>query len=431
MAFSFRAVASTGLTNIAIVALTVFNGALQARLLGPEGRGQLMSAMVYPTLVVGIGVGLTEPTLVRAASRRGDALGNVKGLIAVATGLMGVVLPLATTGVLWGLDRFGLRTASQYEYIYALAWGPLAVMGRHFVTIEWGQEQWTAYNLLRALMYPCMTAGLVGLWWYEVRHVTGVLWVHVGTHVVLAVVVLHRFFRPPRPHLEALEIAPFFREGRSYLLAGLTATLLLLADQLAATMWLQDAERGNYAVALRVAGMISIASASVGTVAFVDGSTEKLKRDEAFYLRHRVLVLVLFVGVLGLLPVSWVGIPLVFGEEFAPAREATFMLLPGALLQALSLILEKRVEGEGRPRLATTARLLAILVLGLTLAIISRSLTGLALAFSIAQGVRYFWLLLTELRSTDASLSLLLLPRRSDLALVWARVRNARMAKRG
>src|SRR5215510_5738094 len=92
-----RPFASTAAANGALAVVGLVTGMLAARLLGPEGRGQLAAAQAWPWFLVTLGsFGLTEaiayfvarsPSRARAALATGLLLAVPFTLVAVAAGL--------------------------------------------------------------------------------------------------------------------------------------------------------------------------------------------------------------------------------------------------------------------------------------------------------------------------------------------------------
>ncbi len=412
MSFSARAIASTGLTNLVILAFNFASGVLQARMLGPAGRGELLDILVYPTLVAGLALGLTEQALVVTASRDPAKESNLVANALRASLLIIVVAIIAVVAATIGRH---LNHVEAPLLVFVSIWSALTVLSRNLAALLWGRQEWTRYNLVRVSFYPIFVLGLVIAWLSGNKHVQTILWVHIAA--LLAYVCILLAFSP-REYRHGrgswTEVATLSRRGVGYLVSTGAWTLMFLADQVAAAELLDDVDKGNYAVAVRFVSVVVAAASAIGVVSLVDGSSAGERREASFYSRYRFLTMALLLLVLALTPLAWLGVPIIFGNAFEPARTPMLALMPGAYFFACSLVLERRFEGEGKTHFATAVRLFALGTFVASILIVQQttpSILRLAMAFSAAQLVRYAASLGFEVVSSRCSLAALLLPR--------------------
>jgi O-antigen/teichoic acid export membrane protein len=379
------AVGAVGATNLAIAALTLVNGVLIARLLGPEGRGALFAMAASPTAAGALVGMLAHQALARRAASGLETRARLNGLALLAT-LPLAAVTAAVSVLLLALAGGRLEPAhARAALLYSVVWAPAAVALFNFQAVDMGGRRWARYNLLRLAPYPVILAGVTACAVLGVRDPPALLLVLLASTVApfLARTALALreggFARPAAGEVRALagEAVPFAS-------AGAGGAALAHADQLVAAAVLAPEAAGLYAVAQRAGLLFAPLASAVGAVAFAHAAASD-RRPVA-----RAYPAVLAVAALVLAPAVWALVPILFGEAFAGARPAAVLALGAGLLAALAEVREQATEGEGRPLRVLPARLAAASALGAAAvpAGLRAGAAGIAAACLLAQAVR-------------------------------------------
>ncbi len=381
-----RAYAGTFATCVLIQGLTVVQGIIIARLLGPVGRGEYAAVILWPSVFAAIGIFGTNIALARAAARttRHDGVIRTSILLAVLTGtLASVACYLALPHLLPQASRHLLGLSRLF-----VAFILLNHLSLNVVAVDQGAGNFARFNLTRMLLYPVYVAFLVAMWVYDVRQVA---WAAAGLLVANAVVVVVRL-------LLALKDMPLrgplysprqtLRESVRFGLVGAAQPLYLHADK-AILLWLLGAENlGLYVVALSAGGAVSSITESTATVTFT--AAAQAKQGDGFEriartLRVSSLLWVLFGGILALaMPLL---LPLIYGQEFASAVNPARLLIAGFAFGGLANLLDQAMRGQGRALVGFEGRiagLSAIVIAGFFLSQFL-GLRGMCLAYVMGQ----------------------------------------------
>ena len=386
-AIGLRAYAGTFATCVLIQGLTVVQGIIIARLLGPVGRGEYAAVILWPSVFAAIGIFGTNIALARAAAKtsRHDAVIRTSILLAVLTGTLASVACYLALPYLLPQDSRHLLGLSRLFVAFIL----LNHLSLNVVAVDQGAGNFKRFNLTRMLLYPVYVAFLVVMWVWDVRQVA---WAAVGLLVANGTVVVVRL-------LLALKDMPIrgplyspretLRESVRFGLVGAAQPLYLHADK-AILLWLLGAENlGLYVVALSASAAIGSITNSGGMVSFTvaaqAGPGDGFERIARTF-RISALLWLVFGGVLGVaMPLL---LPLVYGSEFALAVNPARLLIVGSAFGGLANLLDQALRGQGRAFVGFEGRaagLVAMLASGIAL---SRwfGLPGMCVAYAVGQG---------------------------------------------
>ncbi len=345
---------STLAANAAILLLGAVSGVLAARLLGPEGRGELAVIVVWPSAVVYLvgSFGLHDAATYFAA-RRPERLNAVFTLLQV--------LGLAQTVVFGALAYFLLPAvlAGHRPEVISLTrlfllFFPAGFNSLYLLKLLQGRLLIRQYNLARVFMAAWYTALLVAL--YFLGRVS-LPWIVAGQLVGYGLGwLLHACFvaRSLRPRWEwdPSLLAPMFRYGLQAQFSLTSSYLNLRLDQLVMSVWLPAQALGYYVVAVVVAEPVQSIPAAIGMVTLPAAAAQEqpagAQRVMQQSLRVVAALLALSVGPL-LLLVPYL-IPFFFGETFAPAVSACRVLLLAAVPMAFVLVLNDSLRALNRPQ---------------------------------------------------------------------------------
>jgi O-antigen/teichoic acid export membrane protein len=405
--------------NLAFIAVTVVTAPLQARALGPVGRGELAAIMVplglAPTILA-MGLGQFAFYGASKGRRAGPLLGTV-GLMFLALGLVGVAL-----GPLVGDVVAGGRDVVHVWIVVGFALLPISLTNMLVTDVAAGQERWGLVLATRLTPALVLLVGIVGLYATD-RLTTGTAaLVSIAGGTLPAVFLFPQLLRD-RPlrfrRSVAREAIPF---GLQAWAGGLGTLLNVRVDQLLMTRLVDSRELGLYAVAVTVAGVLvnsfAIALASGTMPRFAQGGVELVAR----VLRATLLgVLVISIGMAVVTPIA---VPLVFGSDFKAAVPIVWVLLLAGFPLAGGAVLNTAMTSFGRPIYSAYSEFVALAVTlpGLLILLPILGPIGAALVSVGAYSASFAMLVLVLRRRYGASMSSLLLVRPSDVFELWTMV---------
>ncbi len=373
-------------------AALVLSGVVFARLLGPEGRGNLALLLLLPAVVYQVGnLGLPiacayyvaqDPYQSASIARLLRVFASIQmaGLVVVHAAVIAIVI--------WPRDS-SLRTAA----LISLAWTPAQATQEYGLAILQGQRRFVSFNVLRqvpAFINALVAAGLLVIRWHDVTPIVTML---VVPNVILGWATLvfalgHPQGAPSSGNETTLRQLIVF--GAKAMLGSSYPVETFRLDQLVVGLFLSASDLGLYVVALSFINLPRIISQSVGFVAYPQVAAERDRAKQRlaiwrfFWATTGITVLVV-VGLELLMPTL---IPLFFGSQFAAAVPVSRVLLVAAVLLSARRILSEVMKGAGNPAAGSIAELVSFAALVPAFVVFTRSLhlvgVGVALTASAA-----------------------------------------------
>lgn len=412
--------ASTG----TIQAINLLTGILVARLLLPEGRGELAIVLLWPTLMLTIGfLGLDQAVIYHSARQRKSALS-----VALAALLPGAGLMLATALIGWFLLPWILAPKHEeligLSRLFLLVSTPLHLLNNLAMAVLLGRQEvlrWNVVRLIQPLVYLC---GLALLWALGAATVGNVLGAFMVAAAAVSLVSLPAAWgvlaqdRAPdeTPFWPVLSFA-----GRAHI-QSLFQLIARRIDQALISLYLPAADLGHYVVAMALAGALEMGSGTVGMIAFPKISTMGTDEGKQVLLGRyfRFTLAFLLAGTLGLWIFGELILVLLFGSAYQESGPLLRILVIASVLVGLSSCLAFGYKAHDRLGVVNQAAFLSVVVAAPAFALLlpRYGVTGAAWATVIVQAVPFCYLLL-KLRSVLAISPLALFqPTRDDAELL-------------
>jgi O-antigen/teichoic acid export membrane protein len=406
------------------MALGIITGPLQARALGPSGRGELAAIVAVASMLPWIaGFGL-DAFAGRQIARR-VPVGEVMGSLGLMLVIVGLAIAPVGFPVAAALAK-GRHVVHEFILI-AFLMLPLSLLGFLSYYILNSLEAWNKTIVFRTV--PTVTVAVVVV----VLFVTGrtsVFALALATLLVggvvsgLGVVWVLRRGRP-RVRSELIKKAvPFGLKSWLALLATLTNGRL---DQLLMISLTTSRQLGLYAVAVTMASFPNILVSALGQPLLSRvGAGEHQMVSRA--LRTAVLLIALANAALAAL--APVLLPALFGSRFQGAVPMALVLLLAALPLSIVTTLSTAMTAAGRPGIPAVGEIIAvgITVPGLIVVLPILGGLGAALVSLVVYSVDAAYHLFFARKVFDARVSDLVVPRRQDY--VWLRQRLVRAVRR-
>lgn len=426
------ALAGTGATTLLVVICGMATGLASARVLGPEGRGELFVLTLWASTFLYAGMfGIPDAVAYRTAAdpqRRvqvwttGQMLALLLGVL--ATGVGWWVLPALLTG-----PSVGLVPASRLYLLLFLLPG----LSSH-CAVGWlqGRGDLKSFNVTRLSVPLVSTIGMAALWLAGVTSIgafAAALLAGNATGWLLGI-----GYGPWRQGLSTKPDPALAKEMLGYGARVQFGTWSNLAnaklDQLILTVLIPAASLGLYVVAITYAALLTTLSSSASLVMLPDmirrnGGGQAPECLAQWY--RRVLWVVLAAGTLLLAAAGFI-VPLLFGPAFTTAVPIVWILVPATAVLGMNQILSVAFRAIGRPGIASQAELvgLVVTVLGLWALLPRYGIYGAAFASLLAYSVIQCYLLVrirTVLRLSGRDLWI---PDKNDFAAARTVVDRAR-----
>ncbi|MFV0306513.1 MAG: lipopolysaccharide biosynthesis protein [Desertimonas sp.] len=355
-------VLSTGVTlTLGIAALVT--APMAARILGPEGRGRLVSLQVLPQLVAELAAIGLPFAMVHYGARQPRTIATLLRW-SVKPALIGSVAMIALGQALASTVTGGIDADTDVVRIYLLLCPVVAftTLAQETFRSTGGYVAWSVLALARGLAWPA--ALVVGLARQDPDpHL--VVWTHLALTAVVMVVAVawaHRRFGADRDEPDTTR-----KEFVAYGVHSVTSTIPRTAsariDQVLMSALVSRSDVGLYAAAVGW-GMITIPAMrglSNVTMPLVSSAKPHQVADRVRLVITAGVVMGLAVS-LGAIPATLLLWGPIYGAEFAPALGAAVVMVPAAILLELGLVLGNVLRSLGRP-LQVTRLEVAMMVL--------------------------------------------------------------------
>lgn len=386
----------------------IVTGILAARLLLPEGRGELAILLLWPVLIAELGsFSLSASSgfhMARKEATPQEIWSNtvliVTVLVPVLIGVFLLLAPIIYDGQRPEVLQLAyLCTALIPAYLYALS----------LMTIFQGEQKFGAYNLLRTLVHVSYLGIVLLFLAFEPPSVANFTTAFVTAHLLLLAVTLwfswKRGWVSLKPNPEVI---------RSLFLYGLrthAGVVLAVAnrrlDQLIVSIALAATDFGFYVVAMTIEVPIFFVAVTIEILLF-----PKIAEQESEAGRQQVLgryfraalILVVPATIVFLFLAPWL-IEIVFGAAYLPAGDAARILALSGIGYTLKTMLTTYMRASNRMRIVTLSEGVGIVVTAAALAALlpTLGLIGAAIAQVLAFTIPALFLAALIRRDTGLS----------------------------
>jgi O-antigen/teichoic acid export membrane protein len=397
-----RAFFATFATGIATQALTLVSGALAARLLGPEGRGQFAGSQVWPGILGMIALlGINNALSIRAARQR-----EHKGAFERQSIRLGLLLSLAGVVAGWFAMPW-LVPADNPELLWlsrlSLVHIPLFVLTSNLMAIDQGCGDFRQFNIARQVLAPVYLLLVVTLWIMGVRDVVWFVLSLLAANLAvllfrLAVVRWKSNVPPPAP-----DRAGLFRTGARFWITGIAAVLRDNAERLLLMFLLGPAALGLYVVAGTASGAHLNLTRSLNLIVFARAATlgegQALNDAARFFRLMGLLNLLLSLGMVAAMPLL---IWLIYGAGFSGSVVPAMLLVAAQYFLSQGAVLDEALRARANPFVGLGGMLCGMAVFaaagwGLSA---TMGLLGVAIAAIAGQLVYCLWMVVAFRRAS-------------------------------
>ena len=413
-------------TRVVVFAFSLLTNVILARALGPSGRGVFALALLGPSVVVlaanlGIGNALCY-YLARGTFETNRVIAHTL-MMSVLLGcaallvLLAIALPFGSV-LLPGVD---LRLVA-----IGAASIPLSLFFYFSIAFFQGLQRFIDFNALYLVNACAMLLLLVPLVVLEKGGVTMAVLAWSLSWIPTAAVGLYLMARCGRLaiRIDRAIFVAFFQFGMVGYLSFVTSFFNYRFDSFLVNAFGNATQVGYYAVAVSLAEVIwYIPTAAATVLAPHVAEAAEGGADRATGSVGRIVLVATVFASVALAVLAPLLVNILFGARFAPSVVAIWLLLPGVVAISVGRILSGYLLGRNQQRvdlLATASGLVVTLVLDVAL-IPRYGFAGAAVASSVAYTVTLLVDLFWVVRHSSLTVAEFLLPRWSDMRLLWSR----------
>jgi O-antigen/teichoic acid export membrane protein len=385
-----RVTARLTLAAGSVALVGIVTGPLQARALGPTGRGELAAIMTplgfLPTLA-SLGLGTYVERMVARGKRPGLALGSLLPVcLAIGFGVA-ALSPLIAGALASG------RAVVYTMLVAGLVLFPFSAFALMLLNVSIGLEDWRPVMTCRVIPPAAQLLLIPALFLTHTLTVTSGAIVSFAASLTM-LVPLWGTWRRCRPlGFELSELRAGVAYGAKCWVGGLSSLANSRLDQLLMVALVSSRVLGLYAIAATLASFFISPIVSAITTA----ASPRLSRgaDELAQRLCRMSLYGTMVVGLGVAVLSPFVLRYVFGPAFTPALPMTLILLVGTVPSAAGGLLSVSVSADGHPGWSARGETLALIVTvgGLAVALPALGGVGAALVSVVAYTTQFAYML--------------------------------------
>jgi O-antigen/teichoic acid export membrane protein len=379
---------TTLFAQVAILVFGALSGVVVARLLGPEGRGELAALTLWPTMLVSLATMGINQAIVFNTGRRRLTLSEIwtsSTIIGFGQSILVVIVGLPVISLALRHYPSGVRDLA---FLF-LAASPLIILGGYPGNLLQGILDLSSFNLIRTIAPLVYTLGIALLFFLHRPVLRGVVCFQIlGYGLALAIAYWILFKKEPiRIVWNGGACLSLINYGWKTQLGNVSSYVNRSADQLVLSLFVAPNELGVYAVAVTMATAVGLFPQAAGIVTLAAGSRSN-PNEARKIIGHSFLASLLWLSIMCtlLFILAPALIKLLFGSAFAGSATACRILLPGSAALGLNQVLYDGARSLGEPALPSYAEGFATVVtfLGLWAFLPKFGYIGAAIASTLA-----------------------------------------------
>ena len=384
-----NAFASIAAAGVGIQLLTVASGPLVARMLGPDGRGQMVTVSVVSALCSLLGMGglpaAISHTVAKAGAPARDVLRGILPFWLMVSLIPSVAAAGLAVAFLAGSPGWpGLAAAAFVITLLSIWFQLLAGMLRG----EGNVRHVNALKLSGVISYVGLIVAIYMV--HRTDAAVALLFVYAVAQVISLGVGWFRLRRPAGDKSVQVARSEVHRFAKHSWISGVSALDGLGIDHLLVGALLGQASLGLYAVAASVTNLPLIVLAGVASILLPRMAARNASDGIGMVRRWLLAAIALDLLILVCLQaVISPAIRILFGNEFVPATESARILILAWAFLALRRVLTAAAQAQGKAGRASTieAVCMGILVIGVVAGVKLFGIEGAALAMAFVGAV--------------------------------------------
>jgi O-antigen/teichoic acid export membrane protein len=399
---------STSASNLMVLFLGMISGIISARLLGPQGRGELAIISYFPTLMGSLCC-LAIPQALSYYIPK-----DLEGSREMAAAGFRLALVLGIVGSLsFALAAPYTLTQDNRHLAWAVAVACLAapalVVTPHMIGIYQGLHRFNWVNSLQLMVAIGYVLFILSFWW--INHISALSFFLASLSLQVLSNVIFAWglgLKSLRSRVSWKTYRAIVVQGLKFFLPVAALTLFAMSDRAILIRTTNLAEIGYYSIAFSLTYPLVICAGSFVQIGFVEmaGTRDKLESASLITRRFHMAQVVVVGAAMILLAIAYPVIRYGFGPKFLPALPATYIMAVGMSLGALNGVLENNLRAKNMawPGVCTGLISMACVIILGALWTPKGGATGFSLAYLCAQATASTILIFIVCRSLSISL---------------------------
>ena len=402
---------------LALPVSAIITGPILARALGPEGRG-IMAALLVPVSLANLMLTMGLPESINWHIARG----RISHLDAVRLALVGGVV----SGVLgsaalvfigpWLLKGDARTYLFQYDLLAITL--PVTLSIAALRGIVYGGQGFRFINTEQFVGVGLRLAVLIGLFVFGLLNPTLAVWTTVLSGIFASASLIPALLRTTEQTATTVRVTEVLRYARSTALGTIGGFLIMRIDQFLMTPIAGAEQLGYYAVAVSLAELPIAAARVVAKLIFNSGRDTSQFAPQA--CRLSLLVLLPACGA-AILLAPYV-LPLIFGENYAPAVPMAQVLFISISANVVEYLLSTGLNSIGYPGRNSLLQVCGAVLSVLLIALLVPRYGGLGAAWAttVAYIVQAFATILVFCKATGVMFSDCVWPSRREILTLYS-----------
>lgn len=347
----------------------VISSIVLTRVLGPQNKGILTSALVIPNIIIGFSLlGIRQSTVVNVGGKKysDNEIINSLFYLFLLTSIIGVIL----CSIFFISDSFFSKELSTYAIILILFLIPVRVANNYLNSFYLGKSNFKVINRIKwinSAFYLLLILVIV----YALQYgVSGALLSLNITAIITSIILIsllfyhHHYSFSIKTKFNKTVIYKLVSLGVVYALAFLIIQLNLRADVLMLKYFKGNVIVGYYSIAVAIAETLWQFSIAIGTVMIsrTANSEDLSKTIKDTNLIIRITIISAIVSGIILFVTAPYLIPWIYGNTFLPSVPIVQTIIPGILFFAIMQIIVSFIAGTGKPWLIVKIGIPALLI---------------------------------------------------------------------
>jgi O-antigen/teichoic acid export membrane protein len=363
----------------------VASGIQLARLLGPEGRGELAAVLLWPMIVGTFGtLGLTDSVTYAAAARK-----IVSQDLVASAGTLAIAISLPLMGVAYFLmpvlfARSGPEIIQAAQLYTAII--PVTLLGTFLLGAFQGTFRMVQWNLLRGSVHVLYPAGVALLWWTGRVSVLGCAMASLTASCLASVLIvafaLHNGWLGSKPKLAHMrELVAY---GINVYIPNIVQLINERSDQAILSLLLSPADLGLYVVAVTIVRGAAILTSTLQylalpAIANCALSSEKTATADRFIGLNALISIATAIGVAA---TARELVRFAFGPAYLPSLTIIYILLFAGLAMNTKSMINTVFKGYNKALHITKAELVGLIATLAVLPLLIHLFATIGAAFS-------------------------------------------------
>lgn len=349
--------------NIIVQFTTVLQAVIVSRILGPEGKGQFIEIILWPTIISGFSI-LGLYTGIAKLSARKTIYDHYN--LAKTTLKATLIVGIAGTIISCILSPLLISCGQNYIVNLAVIFSSFVLINnvaRGFNAIDHGRKDFTRYSITRSILNPIFFLLLLILFCIGKLELSSVIISLLFANFSVCLIRTILTIRSQKDKHQEYPLRKLFKYSFKFSISDLSEPIYTYFDKAVLALVLANYDLGIYTTAYSAASLINILSNVYGTKLFSDiaGGTSP-SRINAMLRQNFILMSIFSLFLILAIPFL---IPFIFGPDFSPAIIPAILLLLTCILQGQSYVVERSILAFGFPFAGAKAKGLSMLLLAL------------------------------------------------------------------